>query len=78
MDDNIEEIFNKWLESKDTSENIIDHLKSQKAFHLEFAKIYHISKIHAISNIAIMVKEPESSYFQNGWNSLKNRLINDL
>jgi len=34
----MEELFNKWLESKDTTENIINHLKGQKAFHLDFLK----------------------------------------
>ena len=34
----MEELFNKWLESKDTTENIINHLKGQKSFHLDFLK----------------------------------------
>ncbi len=34
----MEELFNKWLESKDTTENIINHLKGQKSFPLDFLK----------------------------------------
>lgn len=34
----MEELFNSWLESKDTSTNIIEHLKTQKSFHLDFLK----------------------------------------
>jgi hypothetical protein len=34
----MEELFNKWLESKDTTENVINHLKGQKFFHLDFLK----------------------------------------
>jgi len=34
----MEELFNKWLESKDTTENVINHLKGQKYFHLDFLK----------------------------------------
>ena len=34
----MEELFNKWLESKDTTENVINHLKGQKSFHLDFLK----------------------------------------
>jgi len=34
----MEELFNSWLESKDTSTNIIEHLKTQKSFHLSFLK----------------------------------------
>jgi len=34
----MEELFNSWLESKDTTKNIIDHLKGQKRFHLDFLK----------------------------------------
>jgi len=34
----MEELFNKWLKSLDTSTNVIEHLKTQKNFHIEFIK----------------------------------------
>lgn len=37
----INKIFDDWIDSKDTSQNIIEHLKSQKAFHIEFLTFYH-------------------------------------
>ena len=33
----ISKTFDAWLESLDTSENIIEHLKGQKSFHMRFA-----------------------------------------
>lgn len=34
---NLEELFEWWLDSLDTTQNVIDHLKSQKLFHIQFA-----------------------------------------
>ena len=46
----MEELFNKWLESKDTTENIINHLKGQKSFHLDFLKyVTEQLSIHDVS-----------------------------
>lgn len=35
---NSEDIFEQWLDNKDTTKNVIEHLRGQKSFHLDFAE----------------------------------------
>tara|TARA_R110000751_G_C13541768_1_gene455205 strand:+ start:51 stop:341 length:291 start_codon:yes stop_codon:yes gene_type:complete len=53
----MEELFNKWLESKDTTENVINHLKGQKPFHLDFLKyVTEQCDIHVVRDSYYWVK----------------------
>ena len=46
MNDNL--LFDDWIKSLDTSENIIEHLKGQKAFHLKFLEYYYLTYIEGL------------------------------